>query len=171
MPWGQWWFVPVILVSSLIIGTFAGLYPAFYLSGFRPVQVLKGPISGGSKSPLLRNSLVVFQFTASIILIISTIVIYDQTHFILNHKVGFDKDQVMLLQGTNTFRGWQDQNVQRRTIKNSFGKKRVDKRLFTDKRHQHVMEIPSSKKGAKSSTRGSGPDLADRRYLPENIGH
>jgi putative ABC transport system permease protein len=102
MPWGEWWFVPIILVSSLIVGTFAGLYPAFYLSGFRPIEVLKGSISGGSKSPLLRNSLVVFQFTASIILIISTIVIYNQMHFILNRKVGFDKDQVMILQGTNT---------------------------------------------------------------------
>lgn len=102
MPWGQWWFVPVIFVSALVVGTFAGLYPAFYLSSFRPVEVLKGSISNGSKSPLLRNTLVVFQFAASIILVISTIVIYDQTHFILNHKVGFDKDQVMLLQGTNT---------------------------------------------------------------------
>ncbi|MBS1501863.1 MAG: ABC transporter permease [Bacteroidetes bacterium] len=102
MPWAEWWFVPVILVSALIVGAFAGLYPAFYLSSFRPVQVLKGSISSGSKSPLLRNSLVVFQFTASIVLIISTIVIYSQTHFILNRKVGFDKDQVMVLQGTNT---------------------------------------------------------------------
>jgi len=102
MPWAEWWFVPVILISALIVGTFAGLYPAFYLSSFRPVQVLKGSISGGSKNPLLRNSLVVFQFASSIILIISTIVIYSQTHFILNRKVGFDKDQVMVLQGTNT---------------------------------------------------------------------
>jgi len=102
MPFGEWWFVPVIFVAALIVGTLAGLYPAFYLSGFKPVQVLKGSISTGSKSPLLRNSLVVFQFTASVILIISTIVIYNQTHFILNRKVGFDKDQVMVLQGTNT---------------------------------------------------------------------
>ena len=98
----EWWFAPAMFVSSLIVGIFAGLYPAFYLSSFKPIQVLKGSISSGSKSPLLRNSLVVFQFTASIILIISTIVIYNQTHFILNRKVGFDKDQVMVLQGTNT---------------------------------------------------------------------
>lgn len=102
MPWLEWWFVPVILISAIIIGVLAGLYPAIYLSGFRPVQVLKGSISNGSKSPVLRNSLVVFQFTTSIILIIGTIVIYSQMHFILNHKVGFDKDQVMVLQGTNT---------------------------------------------------------------------
>lgn len=102
MPWLEWWFVPVILLATLIVGTLAGLYPAFYLSGFRPVQVLKGTISTGSKSSVLRNSLVVFQFAASIILIISTVVIYNQMHFILNRKVGFDKDQVMVLQGTNT---------------------------------------------------------------------
>lgn len=102
MPWLEWWFAPVILVAAIIIGGLAGLYPAIYLSGFRPVQVLKGSISNGSKSPLLRNSLVVFQFTTSIILIIGTIVIYSQMHFILNHKVGFDKDQVMVLHGTNT---------------------------------------------------------------------
>lgn len=102
MPWLEWWFVPVILFSTLVVGTLAGLYPAFYLSGFRPGQVLKGAISTGSKSPVLRNGLVVFQFSASIILIISTVVIYNQMHFILNRKTGFDKDQVMVLQGTNT---------------------------------------------------------------------
>ena len=102
MPWGEWWLVPVILVSAVLIGVLAGLYPAFYLSRFRPAQVLKGIITGGSKNPILRNSLVVFQFTSSIVLIIGTIVIYDETHFILNHEVGFDKDQVMILQGTNT---------------------------------------------------------------------
>jgi putative ABC transport system permease protein len=102
MPWLEWWFVPVILLATLVVGTLAGLYPAFYLSGFRPGQVLKGTVSTGSKSSILRNSLVVCQFTASIILIISTVVIYNQMHFILDRKVGFDKDQVMVLQGTNT---------------------------------------------------------------------
>jgi putative ABC transport system permease protein len=117
MPWTDWWFVPVILVSATIVGTLAGLYPAIYLSGFRPVQVLKGTVAGGSKRPVLRNTLVVFQFTASIILIIGTIVIYDQTHFILNHKVGFDKDQVIVLQSTNTLG---DQNI--RNFKNELSK-------------------------------------------------
>jgi putative ABC transport system permease protein len=102
MPWEQWWLVPVILVSALVVGTLAGLYPAFYLSRFRPAQVLKGSIANGSRSPILRNGLVVFQFATSIILIIGTIVIYSQTQFILNRKRGFDKDQVMVLQGTNT---------------------------------------------------------------------
>jgi putative ABC transport system permease protein len=102
MPWAQWWLVPVVLASACVIGVVAGIYPAFYLSGFKPVDVLKGKLSTGSKSSLLRNGLVVFQFTTSIILIISTVVIYNQMQFILNKKVGFEKDQVLMIQGTNT---------------------------------------------------------------------
>jgi len=102
MPWSNPWFIPVILVSSIIVGALAGIYPAFYLSSFKPASVLKGSISTGSKNSVLRNGLVVFQFTASIILIISTFVIYNQMKYILNKDIGFDKDQVVLLQGTNT---------------------------------------------------------------------
>ncbi|HZX58224.1 MAG TPA: ABC transporter permease [Mucilaginibacter sp.] len=102
IPWNEWWLMPVIILAAIVVGTLAGIYPAFYLSSFKPVQVLKGSISSGSKSSVLRNTLVVFQFTASLILIISTIVIYRQTHYILTKKVGFDKDQVMVVQGTNT---------------------------------------------------------------------
>jgi len=102
MPWNEWWLIPTLALSAFIVGIVAGIYPAFYLSGFKPVQVLKGSISSGSKSSILRNILVVFQFTTSIILIISTFVIYNQMHYILNKKIGFDKDQVMLIQGTNT---------------------------------------------------------------------
>jgi putative ABC transport system permease protein len=102
IPWLQWWLLPTVFVSAFIIGVVAGIYPAFYLSGFKPVEVLKGNLSAGSKSSVLRNGLVVFQFTTSIILIISTVVIYSQMQFILNKKVGFEKDQVVMIQGTNT---------------------------------------------------------------------
>jgi putative ABC transport system permease protein len=102
IPWSAWWLIPSMLISAFIIGILAGLYPAFYLSGFKPAQVLKGSISSGSKSSGLRNTLVVFQFTTSIILIISTFVIYNQMQFVLNKKVGFDKDQVVIIQGANT---------------------------------------------------------------------
>jgi len=101
-PWAAWWFAPVMLLACFVVGVAAGLYPSFYLSSFKPISVLKGQLSSGSKGSALRNGLVVFQFTASIILIISTTIIYNQVHYLLNKNVGFDKDQVMLIQGTNT---------------------------------------------------------------------
>jgi len=102
IPWTVWWLSPVMLGSAIVIGALAGLYPSFFLSSFKPISVLKGKLSRGSKNSILRNSLVVFQFTTSIILIISTLVVYNQTHYILSKKVGFNKDQVLLIQGANT---------------------------------------------------------------------
>jgi putative ABC transport system permease protein len=105
IPWQQWWFMPAVIVAAVIVGLLAGIYPAFYLSSFKPIDVLKGKLATGSKSSFLRNGLVVFQFTTSIILIISTVVIYNQMHYILNKKVGFEKDQVLMIQGTHTLEG------------------------------------------------------------------
>jgi putative ABC transport system permease protein len=102
IPWTAWWLLPLLIIAAVIIGILAGLYPSFYLSSFKPIQVLKGQLSRSSSNAKLRNGLVVFQFTTSIVLIIATMVIYHQTKYILNKKIGFDKDQVLLLQGTNT---------------------------------------------------------------------
>ena len=99
-PWDAWWLTPVLLSSIITVGILAGIYPSFYLSSFKPIQVLKGDLRQGSRSSSLRSFLVVFQFTTSIILIIGTFVIYRQMQFILNTKVGYDKEQVLLLQGT-----------------------------------------------------------------------
>jgi len=102
IPWNDWWLIPLIFVAALIVGILAGLYPSFYLSSFKPIDVLKGQATRGNKNSLLRNGLVVFQFAISVILIIGTLVIYNQTKYILNKKIGFDKDQVLLIEGTNT---------------------------------------------------------------------
>ena len=103
IPWYTWWrLLPLLTFSSVLIGILAGLYPSFYLSSFNPVSVLKGSFSMGSKNSALRSALVIFQFTISIILIISTLIIYGQFGYILNKKLGFDKEQVLLLHGANT---------------------------------------------------------------------
>jgi len=102
MPWTAWWFLPVILVSALIIGIIAGLYPAFYLSAFRPINVLKGSLNTGSKSGKLRSGLVVFQFATSVILIIGTLIIYKQMDYILKKDLGYNKEQVVIIEGANT---------------------------------------------------------------------
>jgi len=98
LPFTSIGFWSILVAAAIFIGIMAGLYPAFYLSGFRPAAVLKGKIAVGSKSSRLRNILVVIQFTASIILIIGTFVVYNQMEYILNRKVGFDKEQVLVLQ-------------------------------------------------------------------------
>ncbi len=98
-PWQEWQYIPLLILAAIIVGVLAGLYPSFYLSSFRPINVLKGNLSKGSKSSRMRSALVIFQFTTSIVLIIGAIIIYRQMSFILNKKLGFEKEQVVLLQG------------------------------------------------------------------------
>lgn len=100
-PWKEWWLVPVLLFGTILIGTMAGLYPAAYLSSFEPIKVLKGNLSQGTRNSL-RSGLVIFQFLISIVLIVCSVVISRQMDFILNKKLGFDKDQVLVLRGTHT---------------------------------------------------------------------
>ncbi|MEJ1240023.1 ABC transporter permease [Chryseolinea sp. T2] len=102
LPFTEWWFVPAMIVGCMAIGVLAGIYPSLYLSSFRPAQVLKGNLLKGSKGSSLRSALVIFQFTTSIVLIISTVIIYRQMGYVMDKKVGYDKEQVLLLQGTRT---------------------------------------------------------------------
>src|SRR4030095_11289220 len=89
--------LPVLIALPFIVGLLAGSYPAFFLSAFRPIEVLKGKLKTGSRSGGLRSGLVVVQFFFSIVLILGTIVIYRQLNYIQTKNLGFSKDQVLII--------------------------------------------------------------------------
>ncbi|HXR84409.1 MAG TPA: ABC transporter permease [Hanamia sp.] len=82
---------------SMLTGILAGIYPAFFLSSFNTIKVLKGSSAQGSQKTPLRSGLIVFQFFVSTALIIATIIVYQQLHYMQNKKLGYDKNQVLYL--------------------------------------------------------------------------
>ena len=83
---------------TLVVGSAAGIYPAFFLSSFNTIRVLKaGATLKGSRSSFLRSGLVVFQFVVSIALIVATLIVYHQLHYMQDKRLGFDKDQVVYI--------------------------------------------------------------------------
>ncbi len=86
-----------LLSLGLVVGVLAGIYPAFFLSSFKPIAIIKGKLGTGNTSSVLRSGLVVFQFFISVSLIVGTIVVYQQMQFIRNKKLGYQKEQLLVL--------------------------------------------------------------------------
>ena len=91
------WLLPSLIIIVIVVGVLAGSYPAFYLSGFQPIHVLKGKLSTGFKGSNFRNFLVVLQFSISIFLIIGTLVIFNQLSYIQHKDLGFNRNQVLVV--------------------------------------------------------------------------
>ncbi|MEM8507387.1 MAG: ABC transporter permease [Bacteroidota bacterium] len=95
IPWDSMPFWGVALLFILFTAIVSGSYPAFYLSSYQPVKVLKGSFHGGQGAARLRKVLVVFQFAISVLLIIGTITIFRQLEHVKNRPVGYDREQLL----------------------------------------------------------------------------
>jgi len=99
----NYWIIPGLLLFGCTIGVLAGIYPAFFMSSYQPTRVLKTQVITETKGIGLRNLLVIFQFAASIFLIIGTLVIKSQLHYIQSRDVGFSKENILILRTPGDF--------------------------------------------------------------------
>ena len=93
--------IPLLLCFAIVVGIVAGSYPAFYLSSFRPIDALKSDVKKRGRKSILRNGLVVFQFTVSIVLFIGTFIIYAQLNYVRTKDLGFDKEETVVINRTD----------------------------------------------------------------------
>ena len=96
---GNYYTIPLLILFTLVVGLLAGSYPAFYLSSFQPSHVLKS--KSGKRKSSLRSALVIIQFAISITLIIGTLIVRNQLHYILNKDLGFKKDQLISINNSS----------------------------------------------------------------------
>ncbi|WP_276370388.1 ABC transporter permease [Chryseolinea sp. H1M3-3] len=115
----QPWFIAAIIGLIIFVGFVAGSYPAFYLTSFNVVDVLKGKVRAGMKSKGVRSFLVVLQFSISIFLMIFTIVVYQQIKYMQEKNLGIDKENILILR--NTYRLDKNKEAFRNTLSQQTG--------------------------------------------------
>ncbi|UII23119.1 ABC transporter permease [Fulvivirga ligni] len=143
--------IQMLFAMALLTGLIAGLYPAFYLASLKPSQTLKGEMSTSRAGLVLRKALVIFQFTLSIVMIIATIVMYQQLDFVNNKTLGFDKEHILVIDINAS-------NVRRnfKAMKEEFGKVSQVEMVATSSRlpgdWKHINEVIAKKYGSESDS-------------------
>ena len=110
--------IGLIVAFIIFLGVAAGSYPAFYLSSFSPIKVLKGKLSTGFKGSILRNTLVVVQFTISVALIIATFFVQKQLNYVSNMNLGFNSQNILQIHNIEMLGNEQQQTLQSMLINN-----------------------------------------------------
>ena len=93
----RWYMIPSFILLAVLVGLLSGSYPSFVLSSFKPIFALKGNAQAKNGTTVLRNALVIIQFSISIVIIVGTLVIYWQFRYMTNKELGFDKEQLVVL--------------------------------------------------------------------------
>jgi len=168
----SWTAFPILLLLTLILGILAGIYPAFVLSAFKPVEVLKGRSQSSSKGQKFRSTLAVFQFAVSIVLIAGTIVIYNQLQYLQSKNLGFNKEQVIVIPNASKLA------AQQKTFKDKLKQyPGIINSTYTDCVPQMMLEVkPFQKTGDESSanhtliTIMTDPDFMDTYQIQMSAG-
>jgi putative ABC transport system permease protein len=96
------WMIPAFLLATVLVGLLSGAYPALVLSRVEPLKILRGHLTMGTRVPILRTALLVFQFSIAMVLIIGTGVIYSQLSYIRHRDLGYTRQQVVTIKDTRT---------------------------------------------------------------------